>query len=57
MQREGIVFVSEVVSNFVKKSEGTTEVNLLVELDKSNFNNYKITVHYYQEKHNFISPQ
>ena len=47
MQGEVLVFISEVVSNSVKKSEGTTVVNLLVELDKSNFNNYKITVHYY----------
>ena len=47
MQGEVLVFISEVVSNSVKKSEGTTVVNLLVELDKSNFNNCKITVHYY----------
>lgn len=51
MQRKVLVFISE-LSNSVKESGGTRVIGLLMELNnKSNFNNYLITVHYYHYYH------
>lgn len=48
MQREGIGFHFWSGEQFCEEEwRYYTVVDLLVELDKSNSNNYKITVHYY----------